>query len=261
MDFATIGGMFAGFALIITAMILGGGVGQFGDTQSALIVVGGAIATTLMRFSLKGVGSALILGSKMAFAGKDIQPRAMLDEITELSEIMRKNGPLGLEEVKIEDDFLKKGVQYIADGYEDDVIRENLERERDQNLTRLAEGQRFYKALTDSAPAFGMIGTLVGLVAMLGNMEDPSKIGPSMAVALLTTLYGAVIANVICQPVADKLDAKFIVEEVNQSMIIDGVIQIRNNASPDLIKEALAAYLPYAMRTGLTDDASDEAAA
>ena len=113
----------------------------------------------------------------------------------------------------------------------------------------------------DSAPAFGMIGTLVGLVAMLGNMEDPSKIGPSMAVALLTTLYGAVIANVICQPVADKLDAKFIVEEVNQSMIIDGVIQIRNNASPDLIKEALAAYLPYAMRTGLTDDASDEAAA
>ncbi len=259
MDLATLGGMIAGFGLIIAAMLLGGGVGQFGDTQSALIVVGGAVATTLMRFSLKGVGSALMLGTKMAFTGKDISARAMLDEITELSETMRKNGPLGLEEVQIDDPFLKKGIQYIADGYEDTFIRDSLERERDQNLTRLAEGQRFYKALTDSAPAFGMIGTLIGLVAMLGNMEDPSKIGPSMAIALLTTLYGAVIANVICQPVADKLDAKFLIEETNQSLVIDGVVQIRNNTSPDLIKESLAAYLPYAMRIGLNGDEEEAA--
>lgn len=260
MDLATIGGMLAGFGLIAAAMILGGGIGQFGDTQSALIVVGGAIATTLMRFSLKGIGSALMIGSKMAFKGKYTNPREMLDEITELSDIMRKNGPLGLEEVEINDPFLKKGIQYISDGYDDTYIRDNLERERDQNLTRLAEGQRFYKALTDSAPAFGMIGTLVGLVAMLGSMDDPSKIGPSMAVALLTTLYGAVIANVICQPIADKLDASFVVEETNQSLVIDGVVGIRNNQSPDLIKESLAAYLPYPMRVGLSPD-DDEAAA
>lgn len=260
MDFATIGGMLAGFGLIVTAMILGGGVGQFGDTQSALIVVGGAVATTLMRFSLKGVVSALKVGSGMAFKSKYINSREMLEEITKLSDIMRKSGPLGLEEVEITDPFLKKGIQYISDGYDEDYIRDNLERERDQNLTRIAEGQRFYKALTDSAPAFGMIGTLIGLVAMLGSMDDPSKIGPSMAIALLTTLYGAVIANVICQPVADKLDANFAIEETNQSLVIDGVVGIRNNLSPDLIKETLAAYLPYPMRVGLSDDGEEAAA-
>lgn len=260
MDLATIGGMVAAFALIVIAMVLGGGVGQFGDTQSALIVVGGAITTTLMRFSLKGIGSALIVGSKMAFTNKNVSAREMLDEITGLSEIMRKSGPLGLEEVKVEDPFLKKGIQYISDGYDDTYIRDNLERERDQNLTRIAEGQRFYKSLTDSAPAFGMIGTLIGLVAMLGSMDDPSKIGPSMAIALLTTLYGAVIANVICQPVADKLDANFAIQETNQSLVIDGVVAIRLNTSPDLIKESLAAYLPYPMRAGLSPDDEEEAA-
>lgn len=258
MDLATIIGMVMGFGLLVTAMILGGGIGQFGDGQSALIVIGGASATTLLRFPLKGVMNSFMLGVKLAFGDKTMRPREMVDEITELSNIMRKSGPLGLEEVEISDDFLKKGVQYISDGYDDAFIRDNLERERDQNLTRLAEGQRLFKSLADSAPAFGMIGTLVGLVAMLGSMDDPSKIGPSMAIALLTTLYGAVIANIIAQPVADKLDAKFQIEETNTSLVIDGVVAIRNNTSPDLIKESLAAYLPYALRVGLS---SDEAAA
>ncbi|PCI86215.1 MAG: flagellar motor protein PomA [Hyphomicrobiales bacterium] len=254
MDLATIVGMILGFALVIIAMVLGGGVGQFGDMQSALIVVGGAAATTLMRFSLKGIGSAVVMGSKLAFTHKNVSPREMLDQITDLSDLMRKNGPLGLEEAEIKDDFLKKGIQYISDGYDDVFIRSNLERERDQNLSRLAEGQRFYSAINDSAPAFGMIGTLVGLVAMLGSMDDPSKIGPSMAIALLTTLYGAMIANVIAKPISDKLEAKFELEETNTSLVIDGVVAIRNSTSPDLIKESLAAYLPYPMREGLIED-------
>ena len=254
MDLATIVGMILGFGLVIAAMILGGGVGQFGDAQSALIVVGGASATTLMRFSLKNIMSAIKMGSKLAFTFKSVSPREMLDQITELSDMMRKNGPLGLEEAEINDEFLKKGIQYISDGYDEEFIRSNLERERDQNLTRLAEGQRFYSAVNDSAPAFGMIGTLVGLVAMLGSMDDPSKIGPSMAIALLTTLYGALIANVIAGPISDKLEAKFQVEETNTSLVIDGVVAIRNSTSPDLIKESLAAYLPYPMREGLIED-------
>lgn len=260
MDLATIIGMVLGFGLLIAAMILGGGVGQFGDAQSALIVIGGALATTLLRFPLSAVMTSFMMGAKLAFGNKNINPREMVDQITELTDVMRKNGPLGLEEVEIKDDFLKKGIQYIADGYEDTFIRDSLERERDQNLTRLAEGQRFFKSLADSAPAFGMIGTLVGLVAMLGSMDDPSKIGPSMAIALLTTLYGAVIANIIAQPVADKLDAKFLVEETNTSLVIDGVVAIRNSTSPDLIKESLSAYLPYPMRVGLTDDVNEAAA-
>ena len=160
----------------------------------------------------------------------------MIDEIARLAGIIRKNGPLGLEGVPIEDEFLSKGMQYIADGYEGEFISESLERERDLRLERLGEGKRFFKAMGDSAPAFGMIGTLVGLVRMLSTMDDPSTIGPSMAVALLTTLYGAIIANMICLPIADKLDSKFKVEEVDLTLAIDGVMQIRDNKSPDLIK-------------------------
>ena len=157
---------------------------------------------------------------------------------------------MALEEVELADPTLVKGVQYVTDGYEAAFIRDAMERERDLFLERLEEGQRVFKALGDSAPAFGMIGTLVGLVQLLSNMDDPSAIGPAMATALLTTLYGALIANVICMPIADKLGSKFKTEELNQSLIIDGVMQLRQNKSPDAVKEALISYLPEHARTG-----------
>src|SRR5690606_39560300 len=113
--------------------------------------------------------------------------------------------------------------QYIADGYDSAFILETMQRERDLRLERLEEGKRIFKAMGDAAPAFGMIGTLVGLVQMLTTMDDPSTIGPAMAVALLTTLYGALIANVVCLPIVDKLDAKFEDEEVNQTLVIDEI--------------------------------------
>ncbi|MCL4157657.1 UNVERIFIED_CONTAM: hypothetical protein GTU68_007265 [Idotea baltica] len=130
-----------------------------------------------------------------------------------------------------------------------------MERERDLQLTRLSEGKRVFKALGDSAPAFGMIGTLVGLVQMLANMDDPAAIGPSMAIALLTTLYGALVSNIICLPLVDKLDAKFDVDDLSQTLIIDGVCQIRESKSPALIKEMLIAYLPEKARAELADAA------
>lgn len=136
----------------------------------------------------------------------------------------------------------------IADGYDGSFIRESMELARDQYLTRLMEGQRVFKSLGDAAPAFGMIGTLVGLVQMLANMDDPSAIGPAMAVALLTTLYGAVLANLICLPIADKLVAKLGFEEINQTLIIDGIMSVREGKSPALIREMLVAYLPESQR-------------
>ena len=146
-------------------------------------------------------------------------------------------------------------MQYIADGYEMDFIKETMERERDLFLDRLGEGKKVFKALGDSAPAFGMIGTLVGLVQMLATMDDPSTIGPSMAIALLTTLYGALISNVICLPIVDKLDSKFDTEEVNQTLVIDGVLQIRQNKSPALIRDMLIAYLPEKVRADFAEAA------
>ncbi|MEJ8473118.1 motility protein A [Roseibium algae] len=255
MDLATLIGMIGAFGIVITAIFLGGSISQFIDVPSMLIVIGGGLLATLIRFQLSDVGSAFGTGFKVALAGKSISPRDLISEITNLGEVVRKSGPLGLENVDVSDTVLAKGVQYIADGYELDFIRESMERERDLQLTRLAEGKRVFKALGDSAPAFGMIGTLVGLVQMLANMDDPAAIGPSMAIALLTTLYGALISNIICLPLCEKLDAKFDVDELNQTLIIDGVLQIRESKSPALIQEMLIAYLPDKHRAALLEAA------
>lgn len=255
MDLATLIGIIGAFAVVVVAIFLGGSFGQFIDVPSMLIVIGGGLAATLIRFQVSDIAAAFGTGFKVALASKNISPRDLITEITNLGEIVRKSGPLGLENVDVSDPILAKGVQYVADGYEMEFIRESMERERDLQLSRLSEGKRVFKALGDSAPAFGMIGTLVGLVQMLANMDDPAAIGPSMAVALLTTLYGALISNILCLPLVDKLDAKFDVDELNQTLIIDGVLQIRESKSPALIKEMLVAYLPEKHRVGMEDAA------
>jgi chemotaxis protein MotA len=255
MDLATIIGILAGLVVVVIAMLLGGSIGQFVDLPSILIVVGGGFAATLIRFPLSGIGQAMVLGAKSAFTHKKSSPSELVEEIANLGDVVRKNGPLGLENVEVSHPMLQKGAQYVTDGFEPTFIRESLERERDLSLERLAEGQRVFKALGESAPAFGMIGTLVGLVQLLANMDDPSTIGPAMAIALLTTMYGAIIANLICLPIADKLEAKFAVEELNLSLVIDGVSQIRENKSPTLIREMLFAYLPEKQRAELAQAA------
>jgi len=249
MDIATIAGILAGSTVVAVAIVIGGDVGSFVNVPSVLIVVGGAFAATVIRFPLANVFSALILGGKVAFTHKHTNAKEMIEIIADLAAVVRKDGPLGLEQAEIENDFLKKGAQYVADGYDERLITEALERERDQNLERLDEGQRIYKAIGDAAPAFGMIGTLVGLVQMLSTMDDPSTIGPSMAVALLTTLYGAVVANLIALPIADKLSTKMKIEEVSQTLAIDGVLQLHAGKNPNLIREMLEAYLPEKHRS------------
>jgi chemotaxis protein MotA len=255
MDLATIIGIILGSAIVGAAIFLGGDFMSFVNLPSVLIVLGGSIAATILRFPLSGVMASFAIGGKIAFTQEKANPRDTIDEIARLAEIIRKNGPLGLEGVPVADQFLSKGVQYVADGYDQAFIRDSLERERDLRLERLEEGKRIFKAMGDSAPAFGMIGTLVGLVQMLSTMDDPSTIGPSMAIALLTTLYGAMIANLVCLPIADKLDAKFKVEQVNLTLAIDGVMQIRESKSPDLIKEMLVAYLPEKQRADFAEAA------
>jgi chemotaxis protein MotA len=255
MDLATILGIVIGLAIVSMAIFMGGSFMTFVNVPSLLIVFGGTIAATILRFQLSHVLGSLMIGAKVAFTNKKSNPRDLIDEIARLADIIRKNGPLGLEGVPIEDEFLGKGVQYVADGYEGEFILDSMERERDLALERLEEGKRFFKAMGDSAPAFGMIGTLVGLVQMLSTMDDPSTIGPSMAIALLTTLYGALIANLLCLPIADKLAAKFKVQQVNLTLSIDGIMQIRESKSPDIIKEMLVAYLPEKQRLQVAEAA------
>jgi chemotaxis protein MotA len=248
MDIATIAGIAVGTLIIIIAIFIGGDFGSFVNIPSLLIVIGGGIAATVIRFPVSNIFTSLALGAKVAFTHKTSDPKEMINQIAELAETVRKNGPLSLENVEIADEFLSKGTRFIADGHDSEFILATLEKERDLSLERLDEAQRLYTALGDSAPAFGMIGTLVGLVQMLSTMDDPSTIGPAMAVALLTTLYGAVIANIVALPIADKLSTKSKIAEIGHSMSIDGIMQIRENKSPAIIKEMLLSYLPEKSR-------------
>jgi chemotaxis protein MotA len=244
MDIATGLGLLAGATVVITVMLMGGGLSMFVSDHAIIIIFGGSFAATLIRFPLSSIFHGLPLGMKFVFTMRRISQRELVDEIAGLAEIARKQGPIGLEKVEVEDPYLAKGIRFVADGYDAEFIRDNLERDRDNFLSHLDEGQKIYRAVGDCAPAFGMIGTLIGMVQMFANMTDPSKLGPYMATALLATLYGAVVANIVCLPIADKLHLKLVDEEINRTLIIDGVLMIRESKSPTLVREMLIAYLP-----------------
>jgi chemotaxis protein MotA len=244
MDIATGLGLVAGVVVIVTLILMGGDFRMFYDIHAIIIIFGGSIAATLIRFPLAAMLHGLPLGMRFAFSLRSTSSRELVDELAGLAEVARKSGPVGLEKITPEDPFLAKGIRFVADGYDADFIRDNLERDRDNFLTHLDEGQKIYRAIGDCAPAFGMIGTLIGMVQMFANMTDPSKLGPFMAVALLATLYGALVANLFCLPIADKLHVKLVEEEVNRTLIIDGILMIRESKSPTLVREMLLAYLP-----------------
>ncbi|MEA2879435.1 MAG: chemotaxis protein MotA [Hyphomicrobiales bacterium] len=244
MDIATGLGLVAGVIVIVTLILMGGDFRMFYDIHAIIIIFGGSIAATLIRFPLAAMLHGLPLGMRFAFSLRSTSSRELVDELAGLAEVARKSGPVGLEKITPEDPFLAKGIRFVADGYDADFIRDNLERDRDNFLTHLDEGQKIYRAIGDCAPAFGMIGTLIGMVQMFANMTDPSKLGPFMAVALLATLYGALVANLFCLPIADKLHVKLVEEEVNRTLIIDGILMIRESKSPTLVREMLLAYLP-----------------
>jgi chemotaxis protein MotA len=258
MDIATGLGLFGGVVVVSTLILLGGDFRMFVSDHAMIVIFGGSFSATLIRFPLVSIFHGLPLGAKFAFTMRRMTQRDLVDEIAQLAEVARKQGPIGLEKVEIEDPFLAKGIRFVADGYDTNFIRDNLERDRDNFLTHLDEGQKIYRAIGDCAPAFGMVGTLVGMVQMFANMTDPSKLGPFMATALLATLYGAVVANLLCLPIADKLHLKLVDEEINRTLIIDGVLMIREAKSPTLVREMLLAYLPENKRE---EEAEPEAAA
>jgi chemotaxis protein MotA len=249
MDIATGLGLLAGVAVVCVVILMGGDLGMFVSDHAMIVIFGGCFASTLIRFPLNAIFHGIPLGARFAFTMRRMSQRELVDEIAGLAEIARKQGPIGLEKVEIDDPFLAKGIRFVADGYDVDFIRDNLERDRDIFLTHLDEGQKIYRAVGDVAPAFGMIGTLIGMVQMFANMTDPSKLGPYMATALLATFYGATIANLLCLPLADKLHLKLVDEEINRTLMIDGVLMIRDAKSPTLVREMLLAYLPEKHRT------------
>jgi chemotaxis protein MotA len=244
MDITTSIGLLAGTIVVSVMVLLGGDLHMFISEHAIIIIFGGSISATLIRFPLSAILHGMPLGAKFAFTMSRLSARDLVDELARIAEIARKQGPVGLEKVETNEPFLAKGIRYVADGYDLEFIRDNLERDRDNFLMHLDEGGKIYRAIGDCAPAFGMIGTLIGMVQMFANMTDPSKLGPFMATALLATLYGALVANLFCLPLADKLHGKLLDEETNRTLIIDGILMIRDSKSPTLVREMLLAYLP-----------------
>jgi chemotaxis protein MotA len=256
MDIMTSIGLVAGIVVIATMMLLGGDLHMFISEHAMIIIFGGSTAATMIRFPLSTLIHGLPLGAKFAFTMSRLSAHDLVDELARIAEIARKQGPVGLEKVETDEPFLAKGIRYVADGYDLDFIRDNLERDRDNFLMHLDEGSKIYRAIGDCAPAFGMVGTLIGMVQMFANMTDPSKLGPFMATALLATLYGALISNMIALPLADKLHVKLEEEDVSRSLIIDGILLIRDAKSASLVREMLIAYLPHNHRDELVAEAA-----
>ena len=248
MDLATLIGLASGTAIVMVAILIGGDFMAFVDVPSLLLVVGGAMAATILRFTLADVLIALKTGIAAALSQSKATPQMLITEIGTLAQKARKEGLIALDGIEIGHDLLRKGVQLCVDGMAFEFIKDALSRDRDLYIERHEEGERIFRAIGDAAPAFGMIGTLVGLVQMLGNMEDPQTIGPAMAIALLTTLYGALISNLVALPIADKLASKAQLEYVQRTLVIEGTLHIQNRTNPDIMVEFLSAYLPEGQR-------------
>ncbi len=257
MDLATLVGLISAFGIILAAIFLGGSAATFFNVPSLLVVFGGTVGAVLMQFSIAQFFGAMKVALK-AFFNQSQKPEELIETTIDMANSARKGGLLALEEKDTGNPFFQMGIQMMVDGHEPDVVRQMMTSEMTLTVERHELGQKIFRSIADVAPAMGMIGTLIGLVQMLSNMDDPKSIGPSMAVALLTTLYGAMIANVFASPVAEKLGLRSNEERLIKSMIIDGVSGIQEGRNPRVIEGMLMTYLPGSKRNNNNDD-EDEA--
>jgi len=254
-DIATLLGLVIGVSVVTLAIMTGSELSIFLNLPGFLIVCGGTFAATLIKFPIAGVFVAFFVGTKAAFVNEKESPREIVDLTMRLVKRARKSGLLGLEKVSVRNTFFRKGVQLCVDGREADVIRKMMTREMELAIQRQEVGERVFRAIGESAPAFGMVGTLVGLVQMLSTMSDPTTIGRAMAIALLTTLYGVLIAQLIALPISDKLEAKNEIERGNRVLIIEAIVQIHERNNPTAVLDILEAYLPEKQRNRREGDA------
>jgi len=252
MDIATLFGIVAGTGLILAAIASGAGLGAFVDVPSILIVIGGTCASALINFPLAEVLGVFAVVKKTVLH-KSPAPVKEIERLVHLAKVARSEGLLALENFteEIEDPFLLKGVQLVVDGTEPEVLRDVLETDLEQLELRHGTGKNILDSMGAAAPAFGMIGTLIGLVTMLGDLSDPSAIGAGMATALLTTLYGSLIANLVFIPLAGKLGTRSKSEVATKQLIVEGVASIQAGINPRLVEEKLKSFIPPKMRTTL----------
>jgi len=248
-DIATIIGLAAAFGLVGWSIQVGGNLGGFLNLSAAAIVLGGTFGSLLVHFPMSRIiGLIGILRKTLVYAQP--QPDAVIAKMVKYAERARREGMLALEEDSETetDEFLRKGLRLAVDGTDPQLLEKILQTDVHQIENRHFEGARILAAGGTFAPAFGMIGTLIGLVSMLSTLSDPTKIGAGMATALVTTFYGAVLANALFLPLAGKLETRSREEILNKEMIIDGIMAIQSGDSPRIVEEKLKSYLSPTLR-------------
>ncbi len=251
MDLGTVIGVVLGLVAMFIGIFIGGGgdIMALFDVVSIFIVLFGTIGAVLMSFPLARI-TGLVGVVKKSFFNETGDPAATIAELVKYAEVARREGILSLENLmgEMKDPFIVRGVKMAVDGTDPELIRAILDTELDALSDRHASGKAVLDGVAKYAPAFGMIGTLLGLIFMLKSMDDPSKIGPGMAVALITTLYGAMIANMFASPIADKLAAKDAEELLVKTIIVTGVMSIQSGDNPRVVESKLLTFLPPAKR-------------
>lgn len=244
MDLATVIGMVAAFGLMLSAILQGGSLMIFIDTPSLIIVGGGVVGVVLVHFPMGDVIGAIGV-ARNAFFHKAQSPVGTIEKLISFAGKARKEGILSLQSVmnEIDDEFFLKALQMAVDGQEPEALKDMLETEVEYVMERHDKGADIFATIAAYGPAMGMIGTLIGLVQMLQNMSDPSSIGPAMAVALLTTFYGAVLANVVATPIAGKLKIRSASEVLNKTLVTEGMKAILEGENPRLMEQRLHAFV------------------
>ena len=249
MDIATIVGIVTAFALVLSAILMGGPMSLFINIPGMMIVMGGTLGATMINYPLPDIFKVIKV-VRNAFFHKKQTVQGIITKFVELAGTARREGILALEQstTEMNDGFLKKGLQLSVDGLEPTSIKDIMDTEIIAIQDRHKLGSEIFTTLGTFAPALGMIGTLIGLVQMLQNMDDPASIGPAMAVALLTTFYGALMANVMFLPIAGKLKTRSSEEVMMKELMAEGIVAIAKGDNPRIIEQKLNAFLPPQMR-------------
>jgi len=244
MDLGTLLGIVSGFGLVIIAMSIGGGLGAFINAPSVMIVCGGTMGATLINYPISDV-LGVIKVAKNAFFSEKVKTEKIMEMLIEMSKVSRREGILGLEKMlkDIKDPFFVKGMTLMIDGIEPAKLSELLDTEVEYIEERHRLGAEIFMTMGNFAPAMGMIGTLIGLVKMLMQMDDPSSIGPSMAVALITTFYGVILANLIFIPISGKLRTRSAQELATKQLIMSGVLSVQSGDNPRMLEQKLHSFV------------------
>ncbi len=249
MDLATVIGLGLAVMMVVGGIVVGGEPGAFIDIPSVLIVIGGSLGVTIMSNPLERA-KKLAAVLKNAFFTKPIDLVSLVQTLVSFAEKARREGLLALEEdvSKLDDEFLKKGIQLVVDGTDPELVKSILDTEIGLLESRHADNKALFDTLGEMAPAFGMLGTLIGLIQMLKNLDNPDALGPGMAVALITTFYGSFIANVFAIPISKKLAARTAQEVLARELIVEGVLSIQAGENPRIVEEKLKVFLPPQLR-------------